>query len=168
MYWTYFKIYSSIHFGLSKKSTRELLIQLYDGGLSGNLQKGLRKPKSIPLLCCNFTVKNLQRCAIETVSINMWIGFCILRYSSRALILPFQKPTVGPKTQAEMMQFQHLMGILEETSSAVGWAISVGKLLKEEHFHIQPRVRAKLVGVDPRLCTGYATLLFCVEKVLLL
>ena len=45
----------------SPEDIGELLIQLYDGGLSGNMQKGLRKPRSIPLLCCNFTVKSLQR-----------------------------------------------------------------------------------------------------------
>ena len=45
----------------SPEDIGELLIQLYDGGLSGNMQKGLRKPKCVPLLCCNFSVKSLQR-----------------------------------------------------------------------------------------------------------
>lgn len=39
----------------------ELLIQLCNGQLSDNLRIGLHRPRSIPLLCCNFTVSNVQR-----------------------------------------------------------------------------------------------------------
>ncbi len=39
----------------------ELLISIYDGGLSGNMRKGLRRPRSIPLICSNFSVKSIQR-----------------------------------------------------------------------------------------------------------
>lgn len=39
----------------------ELLIATYDGGLSGNMRKGLRKPRSIPLICCNFSMNAIQR-----------------------------------------------------------------------------------------------------------
>jgi len=39
----------------------ELLIQICNGRLSGNLRVGLNKPLSIPLLCCNFSVSAVQR-----------------------------------------------------------------------------------------------------------
>jgi len=42
----------------------ELLIQLCNGRLSGNLRLGLQKPLSVPILCCNFSVSTLQRLAV--------------------------------------------------------------------------------------------------------
>ena len=39
----------------------EFLINVYDGGLSGNMRKDLRKPRCIPIICCNFTMNTLQR-----------------------------------------------------------------------------------------------------------
>ena len=39
----------------------ELLITLYDGALSGNMRKGLRKPRSVPVFSCNFEMKTIQR-----------------------------------------------------------------------------------------------------------
>ena len=38
----------------------ELLITTYDRGLSGNMRKGLRRPRSIPILCCNFPMNKIQ------------------------------------------------------------------------------------------------------------
>ena len=55
-------------------------------------------------------------------------------------------------------------------SASVGWAISLGNSMKEEIAYIQKdlseRVRQKLVRVEARLTTGYATLLYFVEKVM--
>lgn len=56
-------------------------------------------------------------------------------------------------------------------SSAVGWVISLGKLFEEEgkgdvSSSLLPSVREAMPGVDPRLCTGYACLLYFAEKVL--
>lgn len=39
----------------------ELLISVYDGGLSGNMRKGLRKPRSIPIIGCNFMMNTIER-----------------------------------------------------------------------------------------------------------
>ena len=39
----------------------EFLINVYDGALSGNMRKGLRRPRSIPIICCNFTMNAIQR-----------------------------------------------------------------------------------------------------------
>lgn len=39
----------------------ELLITVYDGGLSGTMLKGLRKPRSIPIISCNFGMSSIQR-----------------------------------------------------------------------------------------------------------
>ena len=58
--------------------------------------------------------------------------------------------------------------MLNNTSAAVGWAISMGKVI-DNRGHLQgnlnKRVRSRLQGVDPSLCTGYSTLLFCAEQV---
>lgn len=56
---------STLPFGLddpkSSEDIGELLIQLCNGGLSGNMKVGLRKPKSIPILCCNFNLQHIGR-----------------------------------------------------------------------------------------------------------
>jgi len=51
----------------------ELLIQLCNGQRSGNLRIGLHKPRSIPLLCCNFppsSVKRLATCTMHEYKIS--------------------------------------------------------------------------------------------------
>lgn len=39
----------------------EILITVYDGGFSGNMRKGLRRPRSIPIFCSNFSMSSIQR-----------------------------------------------------------------------------------------------------------
>lgn len=39
----------------------ELLIDLCNGRLMGNMKVGLRKPRSIPIMCCNFKMSEHQR-----------------------------------------------------------------------------------------------------------
>jgi hypothetical protein len=90
------------------------------------------------------------------------------RYASRSLIIPFKAPTIGPTTEEETAEFQQLGSAMKEASAAVGWVISIGKSL-ERGLQFQggllKAVREKLVGVDPRLCTSYCTLFYCVRKV---
>lgn len=58
----------------------------------------------------------------------------------------------------------------QQASSAIGWVIGLGKLFEENSDRyipncLLPAVREALPEVDPRLCTGYACLLFFAEKV---
>ena len=39
----------------------EILIDLCNGRQTGNMKVGLRKPRSIPIICCNFTMGTIQR-----------------------------------------------------------------------------------------------------------
>ena len=39
----------------------ELLIDICNGRLVGNMKVGLRKPRTIPPICCNITMGTLQR-----------------------------------------------------------------------------------------------------------
>ena len=91
------------------------------------------------------------------------------RYSSRVLLIPFKKPSVGPENQIESSAFNEIAIVLKGASSAVGWAISLGNVFKEEIEYLQgdlcKRVRERLPGVDSRLITGYATCLYFAEKV---
>ena len=92
------------------------------------------------------------------------------RYSSRALLIPFSKPSIGPTTEEESAAFSSLAATQQAASSAVGWIISLGKAFvqcckSDISNRILPFVRSTLSGVDPRLCIGYASLLFFAEKV---
>ena len=86
------------------------------------------------------------------------------------MLVPFSLPTVGPTNQREAEAFKQMSQKLHEVSSAIGWAISLGKELRDgQQFDDDrlERVRSKLPGVEPRLCTAYTTALFVVEKVCL-
>ena len=59
---------------------------------------------------------------------------------------------------------------MKNVSSAVGWAISLGSVLeRKEHFEdgLFIKVKSRLPGVEPRLCTAYNTLVYCVSKVII-
>ena len=89
------------------------------------------------------------------------VQFC--RYSSRALLIPFSKPSIGPTTEEESQAFSSLAATQKTASSAVGWVVSLGKAFvqcgkSDVSNRLVPFVRSILIGVDPRLCTGYATL----------
>ena len=93
------------------------------------------------------------------------------RYSSRALLIPFSTPSIGPTSEEESKAFNLLGAAQREAYSAIGWAISLAKKFveggeTEVSSRISPSVRAILPGVDPRLCTGYACILYFAEKVI--
>ena len=86
------------------------------------------------------------------------------------MLIPFKLPTVGPTNQQEAESFEQISRTMMGVSSAVGWAISIGRELRDGRQFDDDRlerVRSKLPGVEPRLCTAYTTLLFVVEKVCL-
>lgn len=92
------------------------------------------------------------------------------RYSSRALVIPFNTPSIGPRSEIQSRDFGLLATAQREASSTIGWAISLGKSFKlsgvsDVQHRINPAVRTRLPGVDPRLCTGYSCLLYFAEKV---
>ena len=90
------------------------------------------------------------------------------RYASRSLIIPFKLPSIGPTNEQEAAEFEKLNRAMKNVSSAVGWAISIGRELEEgQQFadDLMETVNSKLPGVDSRLKTAYTTLLFCIRKV---
>ena len=85
-------------------------------------------------------------------------------------LVPFSLPTIGPTNQSEAEAFKQMSQKMTEVSSAIGWAISLGKGLRDGQQFGDGRlkqVRSKLPGVEPRFCTAYTTALFVVEKVCL-
>ena len=94
----------------------------------------------------------------------------IFRYSSRSLVIPFHLPTIGPSNDEEAKYFSELTQTMKNVSSSVGWAISLGSVLeRKEHFEdgLFIKVKSRLPGVEPRLCTAYNTLVYCVSKVII-
>jgi len=64
----------------------ELLIQLCNGRLSGNLRIGLHKPRSIPLLCCNFSPSSVKRLVKYIIVMFVSPSLCIPN-----LYIPYQQ-----------------------------------------------------------------------------
>lgn len=100
----------------------------------------------------------------------IFLYICIHRYSSRALMIPFSQPSIGPKDEEASRAFSALAGAQRAASSAVGWAISLGQHFSEDaeeevSRRLTTAVRARMPGTDPRLVTGYACLLYFAEKV---
>lgn len=143
----------------------ELLIQLCNGRLCGNMRVGVKRPKSIPILCCNFPISTLERYAISKLILMV---MSTDRYSSRVLLIPFSKPTVGPKNDGESIAFRTMPYVQTKVSSAIGWAISLGEMMISEKEYIDGplsnRVRKRL-HLQPRQVSGYTLLLYFAEKV---
>ena len=95
--------------------------------------------------------------------------FVICRYSSRAMIIPFKEPTIGPKTTHESLAFAELTNTRKKASCVIGWVICLRKSLLQQGFaeirEMLTTTREKLPGVDPRLCMGYSCLLYFAHKV---
>ena len=76
---------------------------------------------------------------------------------------------MGPVDEKETMAFNDMAQNCKRVSSAVGWAISLGKQLTGEKTYVQgdlfKRIMDRLSGVDPRLVTGYSVCIFFAEKV---
>lgn len=83
-------------------------------------------------------------------------------------MIPFKLPTIGPCNEDEAEKFTELFEIMKTISSAVGWAVSMGRFLQEKHQfegRLLTEVKSRLPGVEPRLCIAYTTLVYCVSKV---
>ena len=93
--------------------------------------------------------------------------YALCRYSSRALLIPFQEPSLKPVTNEERSSYQKLLDLLEVLSSSVGAVIGMGKRFVEDHEEVilhsfEPKV-SEVIGETPvlhRMHIAYATLLY--------
>ena len=89
------------------------------------------------------------------------------RVRSRAVLIDFILPAIAPETDEEEVAFGELEELLAsgEVSSAIGWAVSVGKNLEKARGHISSLASQLRGTFSGRLCKNWATLLFFLEKV---
>ena len=107
-------------------------------------------------------------------TLHTFINHLTYRYSSRAILIPFQEPSLRPKTREERTGFQKVMDLLKVLSSNAGFIIGMGKKFKEELgevllHELEPRVTTVL-GDTPvlhRMHIAYASLLYFTILVLL-
>ena len=90
---------------------------------------------------------------------------CYYRYRSRAIIIPFQNPTIGPVNDTDVEAFARLAEAQKEATRAVGWAISLGKTLVQADAanvagSLLASVKELLPGIDPHLCVEYSLLIY--------
>ena len=93
------------------------------------------------------------------------------RHVSRATLIEFSLPEVG-QNQSLMQQdtWENMEIIKEKASSCVGLCIGLGHALEgggyeEIRKDYSPLVQNVLMGTQPRVITGYATLLWFTSKV---
>ncbi len=86
---------------------------------------------------------------------------------SRALVIPFDEPSIGAFDEDSCSHFSSLTAAQERSSSAIGWAIKQRQEFRatEVNSNILPEVRRRLPQSDSRLCQGYACLLHFANKV---
>ena len=91
----------------------------------------------------------------------------LCRYSSRALLIPFQEPSLKPTTKEERSSYQKLLDLLEVLSSSAGAVISMGKRFVEDHqevilHYFEPKVSEMITDapVLHRMHIAYSTLLY--------
>ena len=86
------------------------------------------------------------------------------------VIIPFALPKVGPKDLEELRAFQSLKILRKAASSAIAWSLSLGAIFNSTGKEVigrvlLPKVQDSLPGMDPRMVTGYAILLFFAKQV---
>ena len=86
-------------------------------------------------------------------------------------MIPFKEPSIGPTSTEESMAFANFTHARKKASQGIGWIISLRRSLVEDGAFSEirgnlPTVREKLLGVDLRLCIGYACLLYLAKKVM--
>ena len=59
-------------------------------------------------------------------------------YPSRALVIPFSQPSIGPKPEEDSEEFASLAAIQQKASSAVGGVIVWGSCLKRKAKEMFP------------------------------
>lgn len=86
-------------------------------------------------------------------------------------MVPFHLPEVGKNlTEEEEEEWDELRQKMKEASSFIGTAIKLGEVLEEEGFQcirreFVPVVQEILQECQPRIISGYATVLWFTSKV---
>ena len=99
--------------------------------------------------------------------------FTYFRLSTRALLIHFTHPQVGPRDNKTFIEFSNLTDVLKKASSMAGAIVSLGKEFKikgtqEIRETWAPKVLEAMGYDNSRLATGYATLLYFTDKVLII
>ena len=96
------------------------------------------------------------------------------RHVSRTTLIEFSLPEIG-QNQSSVQQdaWENMEVVKERASSCVRLCISLGNDLEEGGYdeirkEYSPLVHNVLAGVQPRVITGYATLLWFTSKVCIL
>lgn len=91
---------------------------------------------------------------------------------SRTTLIEFSLPEIGgDQTADEREMWDNLEDIKDRASSCVGLCIGLGDQLEQVGYkdireHFSPLVEGVLPGVQPRVITGYATLLWFTSQVI--
>ena len=86
------------------------------------------------------------------------------------VVIPFSLPKVGPTNLEEIKSFQSLKKLRRAAGSSIAWCISLGHIFTSTAKDViggslLPKVHLSLRGMDPRMITGYAVLLFFAKQV---
>ena len=101
----------------------------------------------------------------------MFNNYISYRHASRTVMVPFHLPEVGKNlSEEEEEEWDEIHHKMKEASSFVGMAINLGKVLEEEGFQsirrdFVPAVQEVLRDCQPRIISGYATVLWFTSKV---
>ena len=112
---------------------------------------------------CRVTYKYYSHICIHNEDLTYYF---MPRVITRAIMVDFSLPAVGPQTDHEDEAFAELEELLSSgcVSKAIGWAIRTGKELegKREITYFSQKFKGVFSG---RICKNWAMLLFFVDKV---
>lgn len=151
----------------SQIAISELVMSLFGGANEGTVTRGTYKPTSMAVISANFTVKDSEKyvCLLKK---NFKIS-CVFRYLSRCVLIEF----VHPRIDSTISEFDKLHQLIESSSSAVGFLISLGNEFlinstKDLDEQVLPKLKSALEdAVIPRIYIGYAILIWFVLKVII-
>lgn len=93
------------------------------------------------------------------------------RHVSRSTLIEFSLPEIGHDQSVDEQEvWDNLELIKDKASGCIGLCIRLGHMLEEEGYKdirtsYAPSVQQALAGVQPRVITGYATVLWFTSKV---
>ena len=153
----------------SQNAISGLVMSLYNGAYEGTISRGGNKPSCMAIITANFTVIESEKYIIYIYS-NYLYTCALYRYLSRCLLIEFKHP----RMKCPVTNFDKLHHLMNQSSSAIGFLISLGQRFTKECAEcldniILPKLDEVLgENVQPRVRMGYGMLLWFVKQVILL
>ena len=135
------------------------MVDLYNGCKTANLKAGSLQPLSTSIVATNYTLqKERYTYPVRFQNLNL----CVYRFTSRAVLVPYESPSLASTTDEEEKAFMKLDSIISsgELPSAIGWAIGCGCHLAQKKSDILDMCHKLKGAFSGRVLKNWGTVYF--------